>query len=499
MSREIAQSIARNTGVMMVSQVITWTSSFVLMLFLPRYLGSEEYGRLYLAISIAMIAQMVIEYGGPYFLAKEVSRSRDGAPRLLSDTVGIRVLMWVIAGTALVGFSFAAGYPGPVLALIVILIVAKVWECAGKALSGCFQGFELMQYPALGGIAERFCVALVGVAALLMGAHAVVIALVMALSSLLNFGILAAFARRIVARIPWPRWGSMRELLKTNLPYFLWSLFGVVYYRIDAVMLSLMVPGVVVGWYGAAYRFFDVLMFLPSIFSTAVLPVLSRLSVGDTKSLARTTRNSIDFILLAAMPICVFVFFSSHEIIDLFFGSEGYGQAEVLLKIFAPGLVLVSIDSILASTLIASNLQRQWAGAAFVAMLFNPLANVFLIPFAQSHFGNGGIGAAIATLMTEFLVMCIAIYLTPGEIFEGASIGLPLKGLAASLVMSCFCWIFERSGVHFLLWGGAGLLLYGVSLILFGAIRRTDLAFVKYSLIPGKWKNTSAATRGVPS
>ena len=78
MSQEIARSIARNTGVMMFSQVITWMSSFVLMLFLPRYLGSEEYGRLYLAISIALIAQMVIEYGGPYFLAKEVSCSRDG-------------------------------------------------------------------------------------------------------------------------------------------------------------------------------------------------------------------------------------------------------------------------------------------------------------------------------------------------------------------------------------------------------------------------------------
>src|SRR5437016_6743136 len=37
----------------------------------PRYLGSEDYGRLYLAISVGMIIQIVIEFGGSYYRSEE--------------------------------------------------------------------------------------------------------------------------------------------------------------------------------------------------------------------------------------------------------------------------------------------------------------------------------------------------------------------------------------------------------------------------------------------
>lgn len=47
MSREIAKSVAKGVSPGMVQQLVTRTSTFVLMLFLPRYLGSVEYGRLY--------------------------------------------------------------------------------------------------------------------------------------------------------------------------------------------------------------------------------------------------------------------------------------------------------------------------------------------------------------------------------------------------------------------------------------------------------------------
>src|ERR1043166_4872390 len=91
----VATSITKNTTVMMSSQLITWVSSFVLMMFLPRYLGSEEYGRLYLAISVGMIFQIIIEFGGSYFIPKEVSRYPERAASLATNFTGIRSVLWV--------------------------------------------------------------------------------------------------------------------------------------------------------------------------------------------------------------------------------------------------------------------------------------------------------------------------------------------------------------------------------------------------------------------
>ena len=91
---DIATSIAKNTRILMVSQIITWISSFILMLFLPRTLGSVDYGQLYLAISVAAIFQLLIEFGGPYLIAKEVARSRENTPSLVSNELAICVMMW---------------------------------------------------------------------------------------------------------------------------------------------------------------------------------------------------------------------------------------------------------------------------------------------------------------------------------------------------------------------------------------------------------------------
>ena len=93
MIHEAEHSIAKNTTVMMGSQLVTWISTFILMLFLPRYLGSVDYGRLYLAMSLTMIFQIVIDFGGSYYIAKEISRSREHAPTLVADSIGMRILL----------------------------------------------------------------------------------------------------------------------------------------------------------------------------------------------------------------------------------------------------------------------------------------------------------------------------------------------------------------------------------------------------------------------
>src|SRR2546427_6366101 len=126
MTNEVAQSVTKNAAVMMGSQVVTWISTFILMLFLPRYLGSEEYGRLYLAISVGMIIQIVIEFGGNYYIPKEVSRDRESAPSLVMNFILIRILLWVVSILLLAGFANIASYPGEVKGLLLIIGTAKL-------------------------------------------------------------------------------------------------------------------------------------------------------------------------------------------------------------------------------------------------------------------------------------------------------------------------------------------------------------------------------------
>ncbi|MEW5798544.1 MAG: flippase [Bacteroidota bacterium] len=479
MNQGIAHSVAKNTTVMIVSQFMTWVSSFVLMLFLPRYLGSEEYGKLFLAISITMIFQMVVEFGGGYYIAKEVSREREKVSVILSNSIAFRFVVWLVGFVALMSIAVWIGYSSNVIAVIYILAFSKLWEGVGKVYHSTCQGLEMMHYPAISAIVERVVVTSLSVAALMLGADVVTIAVIMALSTLLNFLILSKLMRSEVPYVWIPKITEVTRIAKASIPYFMWMMFSVVYYRIDAVMLSFMTPESVVGWYGAAYRFFDVLMFLPSIYSMALFPLLSKLWATKENAVSVTTQKSLQFIVLAGIPISICVFTFSHEIIELFFGAEEYFQSILLLRIFSVGLLLVYIDFVLGTALFASDRQRQWTLTAFLAMLLNPVLNYLLIPYTQVNEGNGGIGAALATLLTEFFVMIMALRYMPRTVFRDANPNFLYKGFVAGLLMCVTLWLFNESNVHWLLTALVAAAVYCAALYNLKVVEPAEVNFLR--------------------
>ncbi len=477
MSKDIATSIVRNTTVMMGSQVVTWVSSFVLMLFLPRYLGSEDYGRLYLAMSVAMIAQVFVDFGGAYFIAKEIARHKDHAPALIADSIGFRMILSVVFLLLLAIFSWIAGYPWKVQALILILAGAKLWEGPLAVFSSAFQGFEEMIHKSVVSIVERVFLMAFGVGALLLGGTSMTIAFIMAASTLLGCVIAYRRLRPFVPRLPRVNWKNVVGLMRAGLPYLMMAIFAVIYYRINAVMLSLLVPEQVVGWFGAAFRFFDILMFFPSILSIAVFPVLSR-HVDMKDAVVQTTMKSLEIILMVAIPLAIGTYAFSGEIIATLFGAEDYAGSVAVLAALAPGLILVYIDFVLVTALIAMDRQRQWSWVALAAIPFSIALNALLIPYFQQVSGNGGIGSAIATNITEFGILLTALWLLPRGFFPKERFRQPLRTMVAGISLILCIWGLASIQAPWPLQAVVGTGVYLGAIILTGALGREDRAFM---------------------
>ena len=77
MNAGAGQSVSRNVFILSIRQILTWSSTFLLLLFLPRYLGPVEYGKLYLGVSVVTMFALLIDFGGRYSITKEVSRARE--------------------------------------------------------------------------------------------------------------------------------------------------------------------------------------------------------------------------------------------------------------------------------------------------------------------------------------------------------------------------------------------------------------------------------------
>ncbi|MFU8862120.1 MAG: polysaccharide biosynthesis C-terminal domain-containing protein, partial [Cyclonatronaceae bacterium] len=83
----------------------------------------------------------------------------------------------------------------------------------------------------------------------------------------------------------------------------------------------------------------------------------------------------------------------------------------------------------------AANKQRAWALIGLIAIFINISVNYWLIPYTQQVYLNGGIGAAVATLITEIFVMVSAFYLLPKEYLQAFKSSYVVKPIMATILM----------------------------------------------------------------
>lgn len=458
------RSVARNTLIMLVSQLITFSMTFIWTVALLHLLGTVSYGKLFTVQSLAWIGAVFMDAGVSTYLTKQVARDRAHTPMLLGTAYGLRLLSTALVYLAILGVAVALGYDQDMLLALGLIGGSIAVAAFTQATAATFQGHENMLWPALGTIAEKITVTALSVILLLMGYGLLAVAGVMLLGAMANLALVGSQA--------WRRWPVrphfdarlMWGLLIGGAPFFLWASFGVIYQRNSALQLEALTDPATNGQFGAAIRMYETLSFVPYIFQTAVMPVLARTFVHSTNAMQSTARRSFDLILLAALPISVGVTLLAPQIIELIAGVSDYAGAVLPLRILGLSLLPLYLDMILATILISVDKQRAWGSVAVLAALVNPLLNAWLIPITHRDLHNGAIGAAGVTLFTEVLIFCFYIFMVPRGVLGGSNALAALKIGLAALGMGAAIWLLLPLLETALPGGGASKL--GAALVL---------------------------------
>src|SRR5262249_21709501 len=144
------------------------------------------------------------------------------------------------------------------------------------------QGLERMEYYSLSDVLSKAVTTIATIFLLLMGYGVVMVATIMILGGLIGWGVQHYAVRRFQPLRFHFKWPGAVWMLKAGFPYLLISGFLAIYTQIDVIILSLILDEKSIGWYGAASRLFGTLMFVPTVFITAIFPVLSRLYVSGS-------------------------------------------------------------------------------------------------------------------------------------------------------------------------------------------------------------------------
>jgi len=478
MFRDVATNVARNTSVMFFQQIITMTSSVLLLIFIPRFLGPVDYGRLYLAASITGMFQILVNYGNNFLIAKNVARAPELAGQILVDSWALRSVLATLSLGAMVAFGAVAGYPAEVQLLLLINGFGLFVWGAYTSLYACFQGREVLRYTSAGAVAEKVTVSVAAIAALMLGARSTQIAIIIVAGNILDVAVLMLLLKRIVPSLPRVNWKGAFSQMHDGLPYFLFGVFGVIYYKIDTVMLSKMSSEEVVGWYGGAYRLFESLNF-PYVLTMAVYPVLSRLWKEEANTHRRTTQKSLEAVVLAAIPVTVAGIGLARPLIGLFYGLAQFEPTVILLQALLAGILFLYVDMVLGTAMLSVDKQRHLMMVSLCAIPFNIGLNLILIPMFESSAGNGAIGAAIATGITEIVIMVAVILLLPAGTLKGFRFETAGKSLVAGIGMAAALLLCGSAGIYWIASGFISIGVYASLLLLLRTFEPAELAFLR--------------------
>ncbi|MBI4493317.1 MAG: flippase [Chloroflexi bacterium] len=464
--------VIRSIFTLGLAQVLSSVGGAALAVLLPRYLGDVNLGKFAFALALTSLVGLAADLGTATYLAKEIARAPARAAALTANALAMRVPLSLLAGLLAVAVVNLAGYDLLTRQVVYVLCLGIVASAMGNVVLGSLQGLQAMKALAAYSVATRLGFAGLAGAVLLGGAGPaeVAVAWVASLALGLAVGLQALLGR--VRLSPWTDWGAWRSILLGGLPFFVWQAALLVYGQIDAVLLSLLTHDAVVGWYTAAYRVVMIPAFVPTIIVTVLFPALSA-AAGDRPAFHALARRAVQAVLLLSLPMALGIMLLPDKLIGLLGYPERFTHSIVPIVLLAAHIPLVGVDMALGTALNTLDRQRQWALAGVAAAVLNPLLNLVTIPYAQATYGNGAIGAAAITTLTEVFMLAAGLRLLPAGVLGRATLVDAARCVAAGLAMAGVVWLARDLPLAIPVLLGA--LVYGGACLALGAVSRSDL------------------------
>jgi O-antigen/teichoic acid export membrane protein len=404
--------------------------------FLTRHLGVDDFGSYVTVVSLITVVGLISDAGLTVVGVREFSTRSAGEQRtLMTNLVGLRVIVAVAGVVVALGFALAAGYErdlviGTALAgLGLILLVAQ--QSYSVSLSaelrlGLVSGLDLL----------RQALTVIGtIAGILAGAG-----LLWFFSVPIPVGIVLALVTAYAIRgrgFVWPRFerAEWRYLMLEALPVAIASTIGSFFYRIAIIMMSVLAPAKETGYFSASFRVVEAIVMVPGLMAATAFPILARAAAEDSSRLAYALGRLFEASVVVGGWVAISVVLGAGPAIALV-GGDAFEPAAEVLRVQGIALVASFLLAVWAGGLWAMRRQRALAIANAVGVAVAAGLTAALIP------SSGALGAAIAMTAAELLLAaCYVVSLVRGRPELMPPLAVVPKALLAIAAAGALWWL----------------------------------------------------------
>lgn len=455
----------------MMAKLLSRVMSAVMVILLANHLLPASFGIYVLAMAMAYLASVSMDFGFDEMAVREVSRRPEQTAGMISTILFSRLLLSILNFSALaLAYLLFVPWMETTLSLAVLFIAGVMlsMERLIGTFESIFQAHQRMDVQGMTELLGRGTYLVMGYWGILMGYDLERILLLMLVSYAVHFGIsLVAYILTIGAGFVKPDLSRIPPILKKTLPFTYFVLLAVFYGHIIVILLTLMEGDHATGVYSAGWKIIVFMGVVPYSFGRALYPVFSRMYQRGAEELGRAYDRSMKYMLMAGMPVTVLLYLMSEDMLSLIYRAE-FADTVPIFRTLVWMVPFLFMNGSLKIVLWSSDRTKE----ASLNLLISVIALVFFSLLFIPIYGVAG--AATAVVGAEMVHFLLNYHRVSGFLDP-----LPLahlwKPFVATLAMGAvFALLVSRElGMIPLL--GTALLTYPVALYLLKGLDRRDL------------------------
>ncbi len=421
---ETKKKVFRNLLWAVTGKVVTLLGSLLVGIFVARYLGPEQYGLMSYVTSYVALFQVLASFGLDNIEIREEAKCVGTGEYGRTPSKEANAILGTAFGLKLL---FAA--------ITLVLVIATVWLFEADtftkwmitlySLSMIMQTFSVIrnyftsivwnEYIVKTEISRTIIGAAIKVVLLLLHAPLVwFIAATLFDTVLIAGGYLLSYRKKIASPTLWTfDRQTAKYLIKESFPLLLSGAAVVIYQRIDQVMIGNMIDKEAVGYYAVAESIAGIVVFIPTILSQTIMPVLIQLHSANQQQYTQKAQLFMDITIWLCIILCGSISLCAPILIHILYG-EQYFPSILLLQICVFKIIGYAYAQVSSVLILTEGKQHPIAIRNVIGCISAISLNLLFLPRYSV------VGAAVASVITSVITGYLAHLFIPQyfEIFK---------------------------------------------------------------------------------
>ncbi|MFH0714650.1 MAG: flippase [Candidatus Diapherotrites archaeon] len=427
---------ALNTSYVLGASLFQKILGLVLVALIARSLNVENFGIYSAALAFAGTFIFITDLGINNYITRELAQKRRNASEILSEIVGLKLVLSIIAVGVIVGAAWLLGYSTLLQMAVFLAALSIVLDSFAGTLRTSFYSFEVLKFEFWITNIYRVLLLAASFAAIFFQQGLLVLLAVAAGASFVHFVLSALTVYSKIAKYS-VRFHVSRvfALLFQTAPFMLSSTFWGIYTTVPAVLVLQWSTVSEVAYYSSAYRIVSAMAFLSTGFVSTLYPLMSRKFVQSSAQMGMLLQKSFKYLLIAVLPLAFLFSVLADRVMTAIYSSS-FSVAGPVFQVMTWYTAFNFLNLVFFTFLNSTGREKQLAIFTGVALAFCLGANFFLIPL------YGALGAAYAMVLTDALLFFLFFAYVRKIGYKVGVLSVLFKPLIASLCVAAFAWVF---------------------------------------------------------